>query len=257
MKHKKFAAILLASLTITTSTATIVAPPLTIEAHSGRTDSSGGHKDNQNDSGLGSYHYHCGGNPPHLHTNGVCPYADTSSKTATQSTPVKLNANTQASPASSSSKAPSSSTATATNDPLQLKYKIYLDDFNNKAAAGYFKQNIHEAASQFMSNSYNYPHIELLLYPYEFADLVEGGSSAVKEEILSTIVYLRVYEIFNNLVVQTQTKLSALGYYTGPIDGVFGPRTRQAVTNFQTAYGLVVDGTINHQVVYTLLVLMK
>ena len=79
----------------------------------------------------------------------------------------------------------------------------------------------------------------------------------MKEEILSTIVYLRVYEIFNNLVVQTQTKLSALGYYTGPIDGVFGPRTRQAVTNFQTAYGLVVDGTINHQVVYTLLVLMK
>ena len=80
MKHKKFAAILLASLTITTSTATIVAPPLTIEAHSGRTDSSGGHKDNQNESGLGSYHYHCGGNPPHLHTNGVCPYADTSSR---------------------------------------------------------------------------------------------------------------------------------------------------------------------------------
>ena len=44
-------------------------------AHSGRTDSSGGHKDNQNKSGLGSYHYHCGGNPPHLHDNGVCPYS--------------------------------------------------------------------------------------------------------------------------------------------------------------------------------------
>lgn len=226
MKHKKFAAVLLASLTITTSTATIVASPLTIEAYSGRTDSSGGHKDN---------------------------YADISSKAATQSTPVKLSANTQASPAAASS----SAAAATTNDPLQLKYKIYLDDFNNKAAAGYFKQNIHEAASQFMSNSYNYPHIELLLYPYEFADLVEGSSSAVKEDILSKIVYLRVYEIFNNLVVQTQTKLSALGYYTGPIDGVFGPRTQQAVTNFQTAYGLVVDGTINHQVVYTLLVLMK
>lgn len=43
-------------------------------AHGGRTDSSGGHKDNQNKSGLGSYHYHCGGNPAHLHKNGVCPY---------------------------------------------------------------------------------------------------------------------------------------------------------------------------------------
>lgn len=48
--------------------------------HSGRTDSNGGHKDNKNKSGLGSYHYHCGldggGYPAHLHTNG-CPYANT------------------------------------------------------------------------------------------------------------------------------------------------------------------------------------
>ena len=48
-------------------------------AHSGRTDASGGHRDNKNKSGLGSYHYHCGGNPPHLHTGGVCPYAKKSS----------------------------------------------------------------------------------------------------------------------------------------------------------------------------------
>lgn len=48
-------------------------------AHSGKTDSSGGHKDNQNKSGLGSYHYHCGGHPAHLHTNGVCPYSSSSS----------------------------------------------------------------------------------------------------------------------------------------------------------------------------------
>lgn len=43
-------------------------------AHSGRTDSRGGHRDNKNASGLGSYHYHCGGYPAHLHPNGVCPY---------------------------------------------------------------------------------------------------------------------------------------------------------------------------------------
>ena len=46
-------------------------------AHSGRTDSSGGHKDNKNKSGLGSYHYHCGGYPAHLHDGGVCPYNST------------------------------------------------------------------------------------------------------------------------------------------------------------------------------------
>lgn len=52
-----------------------VASSLTISyAHSGRTDANGGHRDNKNKSGLGSYHYHCGGYPPHLHENGYCPY---------------------------------------------------------------------------------------------------------------------------------------------------------------------------------------
>lgn len=49
--------------------------PLTAFAHSGRTDSQGGHHDYKNKSGLGSYHYHCGGHPAHLHENGICPYA--------------------------------------------------------------------------------------------------------------------------------------------------------------------------------------
>ena len=52
-------------------------------AHSGRTDANGGHKDNKNKSGLGSYHYHCGGHPAHLHTNGICPYASNSSSSKT------------------------------------------------------------------------------------------------------------------------------------------------------------------------------
>lgn len=43
-------------------------------AHSGRTDRFGGHRDNYNRSGLGYYHYHCGGFPAHLHYYGYCPY---------------------------------------------------------------------------------------------------------------------------------------------------------------------------------------
>ncbi len=65
MRKKKIVVALLCALTIGGS--------ITANAHGGRTDGSGGHKDNQNKSGLGSYHYHCGGNPPHLHNNG-CPY---------------------------------------------------------------------------------------------------------------------------------------------------------------------------------------
>ena len=54
-------------------------------AHSGRTDSSGGHHDNKNKSGLGSYHYHCGGYPAHLHENGYCPYTDVLPSSVTMS----------------------------------------------------------------------------------------------------------------------------------------------------------------------------
>lgn len=59
--------------------------PGTAQAHSGRTDSSGGHHDNKNKSGLGSYHYHCGGNPAHLHDGGVCPYSSNATTTVATS----------------------------------------------------------------------------------------------------------------------------------------------------------------------------
>lgn len=55
------------------------------QAHSGRTDSQGGHRDNKNKSGLGSYHYHHG-YPAHLHTNGVCPYENSNAASATRQT---------------------------------------------------------------------------------------------------------------------------------------------------------------------------
>ena len=68
----------------------ILSLSLSAFAHGGRTDSSGGHKDNRNKSGLGGYHYHCGGYPAHLHTNGVCPYrggGSSSSSSSYSSTP--------------------------------------------------------------------------------------------------------------------------------------------------------------------------
>lgn len=62
---------------IVTTVLAILIMSLNCYGHSGRTDANGGHKDNQNKSGLGSYHYHCGGYQAHLHPNGVCPYKNT------------------------------------------------------------------------------------------------------------------------------------------------------------------------------------
>ena len=84
MKQKKIASLLLAALVFSAVPQVSPFPDSTItaEAHGGRTDSRGGHKDNKNASGLGSYHYHCGGHPAHLHSGGVCPYSSTGSSAA-------------------------------------------------------------------------------------------------------------------------------------------------------------------------------
>lgn len=76
-------------------------------AHSGRTDANGGHKDNKNKSGLGSYHYHCGGNPPHLHENGICPYKSSSSNNTSSSNSNKTNSSKSSNSSKSNSEATS------------------------------------------------------------------------------------------------------------------------------------------------------
>ncbi len=48
-------------------------------------------------------------------------------------------------------------------------------------------------------------------------------------------------------VVQIQTRLKKWGYYDGPIDGIFGPKTYQAVRYFQAKNGLKVDGIVGPQ----------
>ena len=75
-KRKPAAFIAALTLSLCIPQTFLQAPSLIVaEAHSGRTDGNGGHRDNKNKSGLGSYHYHCGGYPAHLHPNGVCPYS--------------------------------------------------------------------------------------------------------------------------------------------------------------------------------------
>jgi peptidoglycan hydrolase-like protein with peptidoglycan-binding domain len=42
-----------------------------------------------------------------------------------------------------------------------------------------------------------------------------------------------------------QKRLYAAGFTPGPIDGIFGPRTRQAIRRFQKAHGLQATGRLN------------
>ena len=66
IRHKHFKFILLFLLLL------LIGTTLTVNAHSGRTDSKGGHYNRS----TGEYHYHHG-ESAHQHPNGVCPYQKT------------------------------------------------------------------------------------------------------------------------------------------------------------------------------------
>jgi peptidoglycan hydrolase-like protein with peptidoglycan-binding domain len=51
------------------------------------------------------------------------------------------------------------------------------------------------------------------------------------------------------IVVRIQTTLKRYGYYSGPIDGVYGEETTAAVEELQTDLGVTVDGRIGPETV--------
>ena len=46
-------------------------------------------------------------------------------------------------------------------------------------------------------------------------------------------------------VEATQEELAQQGYYNGPVDGIFGPTTRDAVAKYQIANQLNVTGSLS------------
>jgi peptidoglycan hydrolase-like protein with peptidoglycan-binding domain len=48
-----------------------------------------------------------------------------------------------------------------------------------------------------------------------------------------------------DIVKQAQTRLKALGFDSGPVDGMLGLRTREALRWFQLANGLPADGALD------------
>jgi peptidoglycan hydrolase-like protein with peptidoglycan-binding domain len=48
-------------------------------------------------------------------------------------------------------------------------------------------------------------------------------------------------------VRQAQERLKELGYYEGAIDGIYGPKTAEAMREYQRAQGLPVTGTLDQE----------
>ncbi len=70
-----------------------------------------------------------------------------------------------------------------------------------------------------------------------WAALVEAGY-----RLGDRLVYLRQPMLRGDDIASLQRRLGALGFDAGRVDGIFGPRTQLALTEFQRNTGLVVDG---------------
>jgi hypothetical protein len=51
---------------------------------------------------------------------------------------------------------------------------------------------------------------------------------------------------------QVQQALEEKGFDAGPVDGILGPRTKDAVRNFQDRYGMKATGEIDNQTLFAL-----
>ncbi|MDQ1395286.1 MAG: N-acetylmuramoyl-L-alanine amidase [Acidimicrobiaceae bacterium] len=71
-----------------------------------------------------------------------------------------------------------------------------------------------------------------------WAVLVEAGY-----RLGDRLLYHRAPMLRGDDVATLQRRLSALGFDTGRVDGIFGPQTARAVADFQRNVGLTVDGT--------------
>ena len=66
----------------------------------------------------------------------------------------------------------------------------------------------------------------------------------VETNCISSSVEVADAALSTSQVKTVQTKLKRWGYYTGAVDGIYGPKTKAAVKSFQKKNGLTVDGIV-------------
>jgi peptidoglycan hydrolase-like protein with peptidoglycan-binding domain len=71
--------------------------------------------------------------------------------------------------------------------------------------------------------------------------------SKINKIIVMNIQPMLAYGSVGPYVVQLQKDLREEGISPGPSDGIFGPKTLQAVRKFQQVHGLIMDGIFGPQ----------
>src|SRR3954452_25249454 len=93
-----------------------------------------------------------------------------------------------------------------------------------------------------------YPYYAYDYYPYDY---YPGYYADVEPYYYNEGVYSNT-PMQDPTVSAVQKDLTQLGYYNGPIDGIYGPSTRDAVAKYQIAKQLDVNGSLSAQTLQSL-----
>jgi hypothetical protein len=100
------------------------------------------------------------------------------------------------------------------------------------------------------------PYYAYDYYPYDYYTDVQPDNNTAPASAYSYGYYTGVQPDYNNAaanaapapdptVEATQERLAQLGYYNGPVDGIFGPTMRDAVAKYQIDNQLDVTGSLS------------
>jgi hypothetical protein len=80
-----------------------------------------------------------------------------------------------------------------------------------------------------------------------YAQLQRGAAQAAERLSMDAVPTLD-----HDNIRKVQQALQEKGFDAGPIDGILGPRTKDAVRSFQDRYGMRATGEIDNQTLYAL-----
>jgi len=104
------------------------------------------------------------------------------------------------------------------------RFFVFVDGFWCGLDAGFFPWDY-------------YPYYAYDYYPYDYYTDVPPYDNA--EPVYNGV------PLADSTVQDVQTQLTQLGYYNGPVDGIFGPTTRDALAKYQIATHLNVTGSLS------------
>jgi peptidoglycan hydrolase-like protein with peptidoglycan-binding domain len=81
---------------------------------------------------------------------------------------------------------------------------------------------------------------------------IAQGTPATAQAMRTLLDMNAIPTLNSQWILKVQQALQRKGFDPGPIDGVFGPMTREAVRGYQDRYGMPATGELNNQTLYAL-----